>query len=67
MLSRQLTQRLVFIVITFAAIITVLPIVLVVGYIAWLGLPAISLEFLSAMPRAGMREGGIWPSAAAGR
>lgn len=62
MLSRQLTQRLVFALITLASIITVFPIVLVVGYIAWLGLPAISLEFLSALPRSGMREGGIWPA-----
>jgi phosphate transport system permease protein len=36
--------------------------VLVVGYIAWLGLPAINGEFLSALPRDGMRAGGIWPA-----
>jgi phosphate transport system permease protein len=40
----------------------VLPIVLVVGYIAWLGAPAISWEFLTAIPRNGMKEGGIWPA-----
>jgi phosphate transport system permease protein len=62
MLSRQLTQRLVFTLITLAAIATVSPIVLVVGYIAWLGFPALGWEFLSAMPRSGMREGGIWPA-----
>src|SRR3990172_8562158 len=60
--SRQLTQRLVFALITLAAITTVLPIVLVVGYIAWLGAPAISWEFLTAIPRNGMKEGGIWPA-----
>ena len=48
--------------ITLAAIATVTPIVLVVGYIAWLGAPAISLEFLTAIPRDGMRAGGIWPA-----
>ena len=62
MLSRQLTQRLVFAFITLAAVATVLPIVLVVGYIAWLGAPAISWEFLTAVPFNGMREGGIWPA-----
>ena len=62
MMSRQLTQRLVFTLITLAAIATVTPIVLVVGYIAWLGAPAISLEFLTAIPRDGMRAGGIWPA-----
>ncbi|MBF8282320.1 MAG: pstA [Anaerolineales bacterium] len=62
MLSRQLTQRLVFALITLAAVTTVFPIVLVVGYIAWLGAPAISWEFLTAVPFNGMKEGGIWPA-----
>jgi len=62
MLSRQLTQRLVFALITLAAVTTVFPIVLVVGYIAWRGAPAISWEFLTAIPRNGMKEGGIWPA-----
>lgn len=61
-MSRQFTQRLVFALITLAAVATVTPIVLVVGYIAWLGLPAINGEFLSALPRDGMRAGGIWPA-----
>jgi len=61
-MSRQLTQRLVFILITAVAITTVLPIVFVVGYIAWLGFPAVSWEFLTALPRDGMRAGGIGPA-----
>ncbi|MGH2523426.1 MAG: phosphate ABC transporter permease PstA, partial [Anaerolineales bacterium] len=61
-MSRQLTQRLVFTLITIAAIATVTPIVLVVGYIAAQGLPAISAEFITGLPRSGMREGGIWPA-----
>jgi phosphate transport system permease protein len=60
--SRELTQRLVFAVLTAAAVLTVAPIVVVVGYITVLGWPAISLEFLSAMPHSGMRAGGIWPA-----
>ena len=56
--SREQTQRLIFAALTLAAVLTVAPIVLVVGYIAWLGLPAINWEFLSAMPRDGMRAGG---------
>jgi phosphate transport system permease protein len=62
MLSRQLTQRLVFTLITLAAVATVLPILLVVGYIAWQGFPAIHWEFLAQVPRDGMRAGGIWPA-----
>lgn len=61
-MSRQLTQRLVFTVIGLATAMTALPIVLVVGYIAVTGLPAISAEFLADMPREGMRAGGIWPA-----
>jgi phosphate transport system permease protein len=61
-MSRQLTQRLVFALISLIAVATVTPIVLVVAYIAWLGLPAISLEFLTALPREGMRAGGIGPA-----
>lgn len=59
---RERTQHLIFAALTLAAVLTVAPIVLVVGYIAWLGLPAIRWEFLSAMPREGMRAGGIWPA-----
>jgi phosphate transport system permease protein len=61
-MTRQLTQRLVFTLITLAAIATVTPIVFVVGYIAYLGWPAISWSFLGEMPRDGMRAGGIWPA-----
>jgi len=61
-MSRQLTQRLVFTLLTVAVVLTTLPIFIVVGYIAVIGAPAISGEFLSAMPRDGMRAGGIWPA-----
>jgi phosphate transport system permease protein len=61
-MSRQLTQRLIFALVTVAAIATVSPIVLVVGYIAAKGAPALSWEFLTAIPRDGMRQGGIWPA-----
>lgn len=61
-MSRQLTQRIVFLLFTLATVITALPILLVVGYVFVTGFPAISLEFLSEMPRDGMRNGGIWPA-----
>lgn len=62
MSSREITQRVAFVLLTLAAVATVTPIVLVVGYIAVLGLPAINWEFLTALPREGMRAGGIWPA-----
>lgn len=60
--SRYTAQRVVFGLLTLMVLLTVIPIIVVVGYILLQGAPAISWEFLSAMPRDGMRAGGIWPA-----
>ena len=60
--DRNLVQRLGFAGLSIATFVTVLPIILIVGLIIWKGAPAISIEFLSEMPRDGMREGGILPA-----
>jgi phosphate transport system permease protein len=59
---RKRIQRLGFWSLTLIALLTVVPIVLIVVYIYAQGLPGISVEFLSAMPRDGMRAGGIFPA-----
>ncbi len=59
---RILTQRLGFTLLTLTAVATVVPIILVVVYIVIQGAPAISWEFLSGVPREGMRQGGILPA-----
>ena len=56
------TQKIGFGALTAASLLTVLPIVALVIYIIVQGLPQISLEFLTQMPRDGMRAGGIWPA-----
>ena len=61
-ISRLFIQRLGFSLLTLVALLTVTPILAVVGYIAWQGTPAISGEFVSAFPREGMRAGGILPA-----
>jgi phosphate transport system permease protein len=61
-LNRHLAQRLGFSLLTLMAIMTVVPIIAVVAYILTQGSPAISWEFLSAVPREGMRAGGILPA-----
>jgi phosphate transport system permease protein len=61
-LNRHLTQRLGFTLLTLTAVFTVVPILIVIGYIFMQGSPAVSWEFLSAVPRSGMREGGILPA-----
>jgi phosphate transport system permease protein len=60
--ARLLVQRVGFGLLTFVALLTVVPIFVVVIYIFIKGLPAISWEFLTSFPSNGMREGGILPA-----
>jgi phosphate transport system permease protein len=60
--KRQLTQRLGFVGLALAALVTVIPIILVVAYVFWEGSPALSWQFFVEMPRDGMRAGGIFPA-----
>jgi phosphate transport system permease protein len=62
MMNRHLVQRLGFILLGVISLIVVLPILFVVGNIVVQGLGAINWEFLTAMPRNGMKEGGILPA-----
>ena len=59
---KNLIQRLGFGAMTLAAVMTVIPIILVVIYIFWQGSPAVSWDFISSFPRDGMRAGGILPA-----
>ncbi|HID64800.1 MAG TPA: phosphate ABC transporter, permease protein PstA, partial [Anaerolineae bacterium] len=61
-MSRQTSQKIAFALLTAAAVVVVAPIVLVIIYIITQGIGAINWEFLTAMPRNGMREGGILPA-----
>jgi phosphate transport system permease protein len=61
-IDRFLIQRLGVGLVTLAAVLTVVPIIGVFGYIIAKGAPAISWEFLTAMPSNGMRAGGILPA-----
>lgn len=44
------------------ALLAVVPIFLILGYIIYKGIPAISWEFLTEVPKRGMRAGGIFPA-----
>jgi len=61
-MDRFLVQRVGFILLGLAALLVVIPILLVVGIIVVRGASAISWEFLTAMPRHGMKAGGIFPA-----
>ena len=61
-MNRHLVQRLGFALLGLLALVVVLPILAVIGTIVWRGIGAIDWEFLSAMPREGMKAGGILPA-----
>jgi phosphate transport system permease protein len=61
-MNRHLVQRLGFMLLGLAALVVVAPILLVVGAMVFRGIGALDWEFLSAMPRAGMKAGGILPA-----
>jgi phosphate transport system permease protein len=61
-MNRQQTQKLAQAIISIIAALVVLPIALVLIYVIYQGIGAISWEFITAVPRNGMTEGGIWPA-----
>lgn len=60
--ASEITQTLGFMLMRLVALLTVLPIIALIGYIILKGSPAINWQFLTAMPSDGMRAGGIMPA-----
>ncbi|MFH0731569.1 MAG: phosphate ABC transporter permease PstA [Candidatus Omnitrophota bacterium] len=56
------TQNIAFSLLFLATLLIVIPVGLIVVVIIQKGLPAINWQFLSDMPRQGMRAGGIFPA-----
>lgn len=61
-MSSHTSQRVAFGLLTLAAVSVILPLLLVMGYVIYQGIGAISWEFVTAIPRNGMKEGGIMPA-----
>ena len=61
-MRRFLVQRLGYGLLALASLLVVVPILFVIGTIISRGIGAISWEFLTAMPRDGMKAGGILPA-----
>jgi len=61
-LNQQTIEKIGFSALTLVTLLTVAPIIAIVVYIIYLGAPAISWEFVTAMPQDGMRAGGIFPA-----
>ena len=56
------TQKIVFALLFLATLLIVIPVGMIVVIIIQKGLPAINWQFLTDMPRQGMRAGGIFPA-----
>src|SRR3989338_11038631 len=61
MWSPKISQRIAFALLLMATILVVLPVGMVILIIVKKGIGAISWEFLTQMPRSGMRAGGMLP------
>jgi len=61
-LSPQTKQKIAFTLLGLAAVIVIVPVALILAILIKRGLPAISWQFLTEMPRMGMRAGGIFPA-----
>lgn len=62
LLFPQQVEKLGFGFLFLISFLTVIPIIAIVLYIFYQGTPAISWEFLTAMPSNGMKAGGLWPA-----
>ncbi len=61
-MRRYWVQRMGFTLLTLMALAVVVPILVVIGVIVTHGIGEISWEFITSMPRDGMKEGGIFPA-----
>jgi phosphate transport system permease protein len=62
MRNTRRSQKIAFFFLLLATLLIVVPVGLIVVIIFQKGLPAINWQFLSDMPRQGMRAGGIYPA-----
>jgi phosphate transport system permease protein len=60
--KRERRQKIGFAALGAVTFLTVLPILLITGYIIYQGAPAMSWEFVSQPPTNGMKDGGILPA-----
>ena len=62
MMNRALVQRAGFVLLGLVTLAVVVPILMVIALIIARGFTAITWDFLTTMPRGGMKEGGILPA-----
>jgi phosphate transport system permease protein len=62
MISKTQTQRIAFFILGLSMALIISAVFLLIGYLAWMGVPVLSLEFLLSNPERGMTGGGIFPA-----
>lgn len=62
MISAKRTQQIAFTILFLGTVLILVPLCIIVYILVKNGFSAISWEFLTAVPRMGMREGGIFPA-----
>ncbi len=60
--SPQARERLAFWLLRIALAIVLFPVLFILAYMVMRGAPGLTWEFLTAVPRSGMRAGGIFPA-----
>lgn len=60
--KKRVEEKIAFSILTLAMLFVVIPTILIIGFIVYKGIGAISWEFITAMPRKGMTQGGILPA-----
>ena len=61
-LSVHAKQKIAFALLGLASTVVIVPVIVIFAILIQKGLPAINWQFLTAMPRMGMRAGGIFPA-----
>ena len=61
-LTPQSKQKIAFTLLGLASAVVIVPVIVIFAILIQKGFPAINWEFLTAMPRMGMRAGGIFPA-----
>jgi phosphate transport system permease protein len=61
-MKKNMQEKMIYILLYMTAAAVILPTIGIIGYIIYKGSGTVNWEFLTAMPRNGMRDGGIFPA-----
>jgi len=62
MISKRLKEKVGFGALGLLTVLAIVPVLAIVGYLIWIGWPALTWEFLTQPPRRFLTEGGIFPA-----